>query len=107
LPDVNPQVTGGISTASTYTGLLPPPYSDAANLVLLLAGGVAAFYAKTRSTQLNKSNAMLTSTVAGIESVPATANVAAVKESIASHSAAAGVSVPLDAVVQDISNKIN
>lgn len=105
-PTVNAQVTTGIDTAKQYTGMLPPPYSDAANILLTLFGGAAALYATQRSKALNQSKVMVQSMVAGIEAVPDAAS-QAVKDSIATHSAAAGVSDHLDAIVQGISNKIN
>jgi len=105
----NTNLVAGIQTAQTVSNFLPAPWGTVTNGVLALALAGLGIYAKSKNGQASNLNDILTATVTGVEAAsnalpPATAS--ALKATIQTHAAAAGVQPDLDAVVQAVTKNM-
>lgn len=98
-----PAIQGAITTAQTYTPLIPAPYGTAVDTLLALAAAGLGLYARSRNgalastaAKLQTANTIVQAVVSGVEAVghPET------KAAIQNAAVAAGVQVSLDPIVQ-------
>ena len=102
---VSTNTVAHIDAAKSVAGLIPAPYATPVELGLTLLSGVLGLIARQKSktvdqqqTALDKTNTVLSSVIAGVE----TANHPETKQAIAQSSARFGVADTLHTLVQSI-----
>ena len=101
----NTNAVAGIGTAGAVGGMLPPPLGTiVGGAASLLLAGLGA-YARIKTNQVNKTQDILTAVITGVEAVGKFPGVS-VKETIATHVAAAGYSDEFDKTVQAVAKTV-